>query len=87
MLPRFVKTHTHPYQTLMRGLDDDMKLLDWLSKMLFSVTYRLCKEELYYGALIGAIEPMKSVITCTVDNSARPIMGRQSSTKTLSPEL
>ncbi len=67
-LPGFVNTHTHLYQTLMRGLGDDMKLFDWLSKMLMPTTSLLNEEDYYYGALIGAVELLKSGVTCTVDD-------------------
>jgi len=68
VLPGFVNTHTHLFQTLLRSLGDDLKLMDWLPIIVFSDVDRLCAEDCYYGAVTGCLELIRSGCTCTVDN-------------------
>lgn len=35
IFPGFINTHTHLFQTLLKGIGDDMELKDWLSNMMF----------------------------------------------------
>ena len=38
VFPGFINTHNHLFQTLLKGLGDDMVLKDWLATMRISVT-------------------------------------------------
>ena len=69
VIPGFVNTHSHLYQTLLKGLGDDLKLIDWLQAIIFSTAGHFTKESYYYGALLGCIELIKSGCTCVVDNN------------------
>jgi 5-methylthioadenosine/S-adenosylhomocysteine deaminase len=68
VLPGFVNTHTHLFQTLLRSLGDDMKLFDWWPKCVVPHAIHLKKEDCYCAALAGSLELIKSGVTCTIDN-------------------
>lgn len=69
VIPGFVDTHLHLYQTLLKGVGDDLELIDWLQAIIFSTAVHFAQESYYYGALLGYIELTKSGCTCVVDNS------------------
>ncbi len=45
LFPAFVNTHTHSAMTGMRGLADDLPLMDWLNKYIFPVELKLVNRE------------------------------------------
>lgn len=65
--PGLVNTHTHLYQTLLKGLGDDLPLLEWLDAVTLPsiphLTPRLC----YVAAALGAIESLRSGCTTVFD--------------------
>lgn len=67
VFPGFINTHNHLFQTLLRGLGDDMVLKDWLSTMTFPAASNLTNEDCYYGAKLGIMEGIHSGITTNVD--------------------
>ena len=67
IFPGFINTHTHLFQTLLKGIGDDMGLEDWLTQMMFPATKYLTEEDTYQGAMLGCIEGMRSGVTTTVD--------------------
>ena len=67
IFPGFVNTHNHLFQTLLRGLGDDMVLKDWLATMTFPAASFLQPEDTYYGAMLGCMEGIHSGITTMLD--------------------
>ncbi len=67
VFPGFINTHNHLFQTLLKGLGDDMVLKDWLSTMTFPAATNLTQEDCYYGAMMGCMEGIHSGITTMVD--------------------
>lgn len=67
LFPGFVNTHNHLFQTLLKGLGDDMVLSDWLKTMTFPAARFLTPEDCYYGAMLGCIEGIHCGITTMVD--------------------
>lgn len=67
IFPGFVNTHNHLFQTLLKGLGDDMVLSDWLATMTFPAAQFLEPEDCYYGAMLGCVEGIKSGMTTQVD--------------------
>ncbi|WP_296628247.1 amidohydrolase family protein, partial [uncultured Negativibacillus sp.] len=47
IFPGFINTHNHLFQTLLKGLGDDMELKDWLSNMMFPASVYLEPEDTY----------------------------------------
>ena len=67
IFPGFINTHNHLFQTLLKGLGDDMVLKDWLATMTFPAAEYLLPEDCYYGAMLGCMEGIHSGITTMVD--------------------
>ena len=67
LLPGFVNTHTHLSMTLFRGLADDLSLDSWLNDHIWPMEAKLNGEYCYIGALLGAVELIKSGTTTFSD--------------------
>ncbi len=68
-IPGLVNTHHHLYQTLFRGLPEvqDMPLFSWLTG-LYQFWRHLTPEAVYYGALVGMSELLRTGCTLTADH-------------------
>ncbi|MFA0833153.1 MAG: amidohydrolase family protein [Methanobacterium formicicum] len=79
LIPGLVNTHTHLSMSLMRGLADDLPLDVWLNDHIWPVEAHLEGEHCYAGALLSALEMIKSgTTTCNdmyffMDDVARAI--------------
>ncbi len=67
IFPGFINTHNHLFQTLLKGLGDDMVLSDWLSTMTFPAAQYLEPEDTYYAAMLGCMEGIRSGMTTQFD--------------------
>ena len=67
IFPGFINTHTHLFQTLLKGIGDDMELKDWLSNMMFPASVYLEPEDTYHAAMLGCVEGIHSGITTMLD--------------------
>lgn len=67
VFPGFVNTHNHLFQTLLKGLGDDMVLKDWLSTMTFPAATHLTPDDCHAAAVLGIIEGIRSGMTCELD--------------------
>lgn len=67
LLPGFVQTHVHLCQTLFRGRADDLELLDWLKKRVWPLEAAHDEESIYYSALLGIGELIRSGTTTLLD--------------------
>jgi len=67
ILPGFIDSHTHVAMTLLRGLKDDADLMEWLTKYILPMEMRLKPDDVYYGALYGIAEMLRSGITTFMD--------------------
>ena len=67
LLPGFINTHTHLSMTLFRGLADDLSLDEWLNDNIWPMEANLNGNYCYIGALLGAIELIKSGTTTFSD--------------------
>lgn len=67
LLPGFVNTHTHLFQTLLKGLGDDRSLHRWLVEMTIPAGAVLTAEDCDAAASHGAIEAIRSGCTTVVD--------------------
>ncbi len=69
VLPGFINTHHHLYQTLFRGVDEvqEMPLFPWL-KGLYEFWKHLNEETVYYGSLVGFSELLRTGCTTTADH-------------------
>ena len=67
ILPGLVNCHTHVSMTLMRGLADDLPLSQWLEEHIFPTEQKLDPDAVYWGAMLGCLEMIKSGTTCFSD--------------------
>lgn len=67
LLPGLVNTHTHLSMALFRGLADDLSLDTWLNDHIWPMEANLNGDYCYIGALLGAVELIKSGTTTFSD--------------------
>jgi len=65
--PGLVNCHTHIAMTVFRGIAEDQKLDEWLSKTIWPLEAKLRPKDVYDGALLGCLEMIKSGTTCLAD--------------------
>ncbi|MDR3417319.1 MAG: TRZ/ATZ family hydrolase [Nevskia sp.] len=68
LLPGLVNCHTHAAMTLLRGLSDDLPLMDWLQRHIWPaeaahVSFAFCAD----GARLAAAEMIRGGTTCFND--------------------
>ncbi len=67
ILPGLVNAHTHASMTLLRGLADDLPLMQWLTEHIFPVEQKLTPELVNLGARLACAEMLRSGTTCFHD--------------------
>ncbi len=67
VMPGMVNTHTHLFQTLLKGLGDDMVLKKWFICMTGPSGVHLTPEDAHVAALHGCVESIRSGVTSLVD--------------------
>src|SRR5258706_3771037 len=78
LIPGLINFHSHAAMTLMRGLADDLKLMDWLSKHIWPVETRHASAQFVYdGTLLACAEMLRGGITCFNDMYFFPGMTAQ----------
>lgn len=65
--PGFVNTHTHAAMTLLRSYADDMKLMDWLQKLIWPAEAKLNNDDIYWGSMLAIAEMIRSGTTTFAD--------------------
>lgn len=67
IFPGLINTHNHLFQTLLKGLGDDLVLSDWLKRMTFPSAAHLEPEDTYDAAMLGCVEGIHSGTTTMLD--------------------
>jgi 5-methylthioadenosine/S-adenosylhomocysteine deaminase len=68
LIPGLVNLHTHAAMSLMRGIADDMPLMDWLQNHIWPEEARLVSDEFVHdGTLLACAEMLRGGITCFND--------------------
>lgn len=68
LIPGLVNLHTHAAMTLMRGLADDQRLMDWLEKHIWPAEARHVSAQFVYdGTLLACAEMLRGGVTCFND--------------------
>ncbi len=62
VMPGLVNTHSHAAMTILRGVDDSSKLPEWLKNVNIYES-GLTRDDVYWGAMFGEIEMIKSGTT------------------------
>lgn len=68
LIPGLINTHTHSPMSLMRGLADDLPLMDWLNNHIWPAEQEHVSAEFVLdGSLLACAEMIKSGTTCFND--------------------
>jgi 5-methylthioadenosine/S-adenosylhomocysteine deaminase len=67
LLPGFVNTHCHLFQTFMRGLGKDLSFMDWVHRSVRLYMPLLDDEAIYLAAMMGCLEAIRTGTTTLVD--------------------
>lgn len=67
IVPGFVNSHTHSFQSLLKGFCDDADFFTWRDQALYRYSAIMSREDLYNGALFAFGEMLKSGITTVCD--------------------
>lgn len=68
VLPGMVNSHTHLFQTFIRGLADDKPLLEWLRTCIWPVAGHMNSDESRLAGMVGLIENLRSGATAVIDH-------------------
>jgi 5-methylthioadenosine/S-adenosylhomocysteine deaminase len=67
VLPGLINAHTHAPMTLLRGLADDLPLMQWLTEHIWPIEAELSEEQIRAGAMLAAAEMISTGCTCFHD--------------------
>ncbi|MBI2311228.1 MAG: TRZ/ATZ family hydrolase [Betaproteobacteria bacterium] len=68
LIPGLVNLHTHAAMTLLRGLADDLPLMDWLKHHIWPVEMKYADRQFVLdGTLLACAEMLKGGVTCFND--------------------
>lgn len=67
IVPGTVNTHTHSFQSLARGISDDLPFFRWRDEGIYRISPRLGPDEIYAGALLTFGEMLRSGVTTVAD--------------------
>ncbi|MDH4149695.1 MAG: TRZ/ATZ family hydrolase [Betaproteobacteria bacterium] len=68
LIPGLINLHTHAAMTLMRGMADDLALMDWLHNHIWPAEGRVVSDEFVYdGSMLACAEMLRGGITCFND--------------------
>lgn len=69
IMPGFVDTHRHTWQTALRGICADWTLFDYTIGMRMTISPRCSAEDVYVGNHAGALEALDAGVTTILDFS------------------
>ena len=72
LLPGTVNAHGHAFQSLLRGLGDDLDFMAWRDRVLYPYSARLDRDGIYLGAAFAFAEMLlHGVTTCVTSSISR----------------
>ena len=73
LIPGLVNTHTHAAMTLLRGIADDLHLMDWLQHHIWPAEQKWVSEQFVHdGTQLAVAEMLRSATTCFNDMNFFP---------------
>jgi cytosine/adenosine deaminase-related metal-dependent hydrolase len=69
IMPGFIDTHRHTWQTALRGICADWTLLDYFLGMRSTLSPRYTADDVYVGNYAGALEALDAGVTTILDFS------------------
>ena len=68
VMPGMVNSHTHLFQSFIRGRGDDKTLLEWIKAYIWPIAENMTREETYLAGLVGLMENLRSGATSVIDH-------------------
>jgi cytosine/adenosine deaminase-related metal-dependent hydrolase len=69
IMPGFIDTHRHTWQTALRGICSDWTLMDYFLGVRSTLSPRYTAEDVYVGNYVGALEALDAGVTTLLDFS------------------
>ena len=66
-MPGLINTHTHVAMALLRGISDDVPLMEWLEQHIWPIEGKMGYQEVFDGARLGILEMLMGGTTTFVD--------------------
>jgi len=66
-IPGLINCHTHAGMTMMRGVADDMPLMEWLETKIWPMEAKMTPDDIYWGTKLAALEMIRGGVTCFHD--------------------
>ncbi len=67
VMPGLINTHTHVAMALLRGISDDVPLMEWLQEHIWPIEGKMGYQEVFDGARLGILEMLMGGTTTFVD--------------------
>jgi 5-methylthioadenosine/S-adenosylhomocysteine deaminase len=67
-MPGLINTHAHCAMVLFRGSAEDVPIETWFNDYIWSMETNLTSEDIYWGAMLAAIEMIEAGITTVADH-------------------
>lgn len=67
VMPGLINTHTHVAMALLRGISDDVPLMEWLEQHIWPIEGKMGYKEVFDGARLGILEMLMGGTTTFVD--------------------
>ncbi|MCQ2126682.1 MAG: amidohydrolase [Bacteroidaceae bacterium] len=67
VMPGLINTHTHVAMAILRGVADDMPLMEWLNDHIWPIEGRMAYKDVYDGSRLGMLEMLLGGTTTMVD--------------------
>lgn len=67
VMPGMINTHTHVAMALLRGISDDVPLMEWLEQHIWPIEGKMGYQEVLDGARLGILEMLMGGTTTFVD--------------------
>ncbi len=75
VIPGLINAHTHTYQNFLKGLRDDLGLVEWCDATLYPLAYAIHQAQWgrgdescgYQWASLSALEMIRGGVTCCID--------------------
>ncbi|MFQ9891961.1 MAG: amidohydrolase family protein [Emergencia sp.] len=68
ILPGLVTSHTHLFQSLMKGIGTTLNLDDWVTKVIYPMSMAMDKNDCYNAGRLNMAEMIRTGTTCFADS-------------------
>ncbi len=67
-MPGLLNIHAHSAMVLFRGSAEDVPIETWFNDYIWSMETNLTSEDIYWGAMLAAVEMIESGVTTVADH-------------------